>query len=128
MTESVLAEAERVIYGDREKTYGDPGKNCRAIAAVWSQILGVPVSDEQVCLCMVGVKLARLANDPTHRDSLVDVCGYAALLERIQRQKAGGDGCGSKKLTGRRNGESSPASSPPPPSSAASTPGGSGSS
>ena len=25
---------------------------------------------------------ARFANDPSHRDNLVDVCGYAALIER----------------------------------------------
>jgi hypothetical protein len=31
---------------------------------------------------MMLVKVARFANDPTHRDNLVDICGYAALIER----------------------------------------------
>jgi len=26
--------------------------------------------------------VARFANDPSHRDNLVDICGYAALIER----------------------------------------------
>jgi hypothetical protein len=31
---------------------------------------------------MILLKTARLANDQTHRDSVVDICGYAALIER----------------------------------------------
>ena len=33
---------------------------------------------------MVGLKLARLANDPRHKDSQIDACGYLRLLERCQ--------------------------------------------
>ena len=58
---SILKEANTIIYGDREKTYGHPSKNLETIATMWT---------------------ARLANNPDHRDSLVDICGYAALIER----------------------------------------------
>ena len=34
-------------------------------------------------LCLLDLKLARLAHDPTHEDSAVDVCGYAALLREL---------------------------------------------
>jgi hypothetical protein len=34
-------------------------------------------------LCLIDPKLAQLAHDPTHRDSLVDVAGYAACLGEI---------------------------------------------
>ena len=54
-----------------------------AIAARWSLTLGRPVTPEQVVLCMIDLKLARLAADPLHRDSLVDVIGYAALLPEV---------------------------------------------
>ena len=30
-------------------------------------------------------RLARLTHDPTHRDSIVDVIGYAALLSEVTR-------------------------------------------
>lgn len=86
-TPSLLHEAAEIIYGDREKAYGDPGVNCRRIAAIWGVVLGVPVTDEQVCLCMIGLKLARLVHTPDHHDSQVDLAGYAALLERIQASK-----------------------------------------
>jgi hypothetical protein len=36
-----------------------------------------------VVLCLLDLKLARLAHDPSHEDSVVDVCGYAALLREL---------------------------------------------
>ena len=86
---TVLTEAEKIIYGDREKTYGHPSKNLQAIAVMWATYLnsrglaGVDIiTAEDVAVMMVLLKAARLGNDPTHRDSLVDICGYAALVER----------------------------------------------
>ena len=90
---SILDEAKEIIYGDREKTYGAPSKNLRLIAASWGIYLsarsGIPyaVLENDVCIMMVLLKMARLASDPKHRDSQVDACGYLALLERIQRGK-----------------------------------------
>ena len=87
---SVLKEAQTIIYGDREKTYGHPSKNLRAIASMWNAYLksvGDRELDAQdVCVMMVLLKGARLANDPSHRDSVVDICGYAALIERCEER------------------------------------------
>lgn len=80
---TILDEAYQIVYGDREKTYGNPAVNLVRIAALWATILGVDITPRVVCLCMAAVKLARLINDPNHRDSQTDLCGYAALLERI---------------------------------------------
>jgi len=85
--DNILQEAHKVIYGDREKTYGRPDKNLTVIARMWDAYLGRPygtLSPLDVCNMMVLLKTARLANDPTHRDSLIDICGYAALSERVQ--------------------------------------------
>jgi hypothetical protein len=85
---SILAEAETIIYGDREKTYGHPAKNLKTIANMWNAYLNnmddanFNVSAKDVAAMMMLVKVARFANDPSHRDNLVDVCGYAALIER----------------------------------------------
>jgi hypothetical protein len=83
---NVLREAEQIIYGDREETYGDPGKNLRKIAALWTSYLGHVVEADDVALLMILLKIARLTNSPDHRDSLVDICGYAALVERLHAQ------------------------------------------
>ena len=88
---SILDEAKDIIYGDREKTYGAPDKNLVAIAGYWSNHLftrfGVyhDITGADVCVMMTLLKAARLGNDVTHRDSLVDAVGYLALLERIQK-------------------------------------------
>ena len=82
---SILDEAKEIIYGDREKTYGAPDKNLNMIAELWGAYHGVLFTAEDVCNMMILLKVARLANDPKHRDSQIDLCGYAALMERIQK-------------------------------------------
>lgn len=88
---SVLKEAHKIIYGDREKTYGKPSKNLDAISKMWNAYLvsagiieegGSCITPKDVAVMMILLKAARLANDITHRDSVVDICGYAALIER----------------------------------------------
>jgi hypothetical protein len=80
--ENVLQEAERIIYGDREKTYGHPAKNLTTTANFWGEYLGTKITAKDVCVMMMLLKIARLRNDINHRDSVVDTCGYAALIER----------------------------------------------
>lgn len=81
---AILEHAAGVI-GDRRATYGDPAASMATVAARWSVTLGHPVTPAEVMLCMIDVKLARLAHNPTHRDSVVDVIGYAALLPEVTR-------------------------------------------
>jgi hypothetical protein len=81
---AILAQAAAVI-ADRRATYGEPAASMAMVAARWSVTLGHPVTPAEVMLCMIDLKLARLAHDPTHRDSLVDVIGYAALLPEVTR-------------------------------------------
>ena len=82
--EAMLKHAATVL-ADRSKTYGDPGKAMAAIAARWSITLGHPVTPAQVVLCMIDLKLARLARDPKYRDGPIDVIGYAALLHEVTK-------------------------------------------
>ena len=71
------------VVAERGTQYGDATGNMAAIAARWSATLGREVTPEQVVLCLLDLKLARLAHDPSHQDSVVDVCGYAALLREL---------------------------------------------
>ena len=88
MNKTILKEAHEIIYGDREKTYGDPSKNLSLIGQLWGAYLGQDISDYDVAYLMIMLKIARLSNTPDHRDSLVDICGYAALVDRIQQARA----------------------------------------
>lgn len=77
--EEVLRSAGELINGDRQADYGSAWDNHHRIAQIWSVVLGRSITPAQVALCMVGVKIARLVNDPTKADSWVDIAGYAAL-------------------------------------------------
>ena len=74
----ILADADNLINGDRQKDYGTPQENFGVIAAMWSAYLGHEVSPTDVCHLMSLLKIARLRNGP-HMDSSVDSCGYMAL-------------------------------------------------
>ena len=80
---SILGHTAKVLE-ERRDDYGDPAEQFRAIADRWSITLGTPVTPVQVALCMIELKLARLAYDPGHVDSLVDVIGYAALMREVR--------------------------------------------
>lgn len=74
-----LEEAEKLINGPRAKEYGPAKFNHERIAKIWSVVLAREVTAEEVVACMIGVKLARLAETMGHDDSWVDIIGYAAL-------------------------------------------------
>jgi hypothetical protein len=79
--ETVLQEAQAVVYGPRQEAYGSPRVNQQRIADMWSVILGKKVTHQQVIQCMIAVKLCRLINSPDHRDSYRDIAGYAAVWD-----------------------------------------------
>ena len=89
---TILTQAAQIVDSDREKTYGTPAKNLQTIAGFWTNWLsargvlapGAELTFDDVACMMVQLKLARLANDPEHKDSQVDACGYLRLLERCQ--------------------------------------------
>ena len=71
------------IIAERRIAYGDPARSMAAIAARWSVTLGRPITSAQVALCLIDVKLTRLAHDPAHTDSITDIAGYAAVLHAV---------------------------------------------
>jgi len=74
-----LREAARIISGERNKQYGGPEENFERIARIWEIIFGIPVSNEDVAMAMVAVKVARYASKSGYQpDTWVDIAGYAA--------------------------------------------------
>ena len=82
VAEKFLKHVANVI-AERSAQYGDARGSMATIAQRWSATLGRQITPAQVVLCLLDLKLARLAHDPTHEDSAVDVCGYAALLREL---------------------------------------------
>lgn len=81
--ESILIEADKLINGERRTDYGPPLESFTKVAALWTPILGVEVTAEQVALCMAQLKIVRIL-ESYQRDSIVDAAGYIGLLELIQ--------------------------------------------
>ena len=91
---SILSEADAIAGEDRSRDYGHPLVNHQRIADIWSVQLGPilkrPILPGEAALMMIGLKLARLVNSPGHRDSVVDVAGYAKCWDMINERMAEG--------------------------------------
>jgi hypothetical protein len=83
-----LAEyAVRLVFGDRHDDYGHPLDNLDRAARIWSVILNIDVTAEQVALCMEGMKIARELNAPKI-DNAVDGIGYWLTYAMILEERA----------------------------------------
>ena len=76
---NVLADADQLITGERQSEYGDATESFTRLAALWGEVLGVPVTPAKVALCLIQLKVSRLVVSPGHGDSWTDIAGYAAL-------------------------------------------------
>jgi hypothetical protein len=79
--EDVCDVAKRLTSYDRQLDYGSPIEDFTKQARMWSVILNTNVTPQQIAMCMIAVKLCRLTNSPRHRDSAIDVVGYARCLD-----------------------------------------------
>lgn len=84
--ENVLQTAQRLVLGDRGGTYGHPYYDFQRAAQIMEAVLGHEVRVDQVPLLMMAVKLSRLHNSPNHRDSIVDIAGYALTWEMVRER------------------------------------------
>lgn len=92
---ALLREALAITSKDRHTAYGQPEDNFQNIADNWNVYLrqrfggsAPSLNSMDVAYLMILMKMARLATNQTHRDSLVDVAGYAACGADCQ-EKAG---------------------------------------
>jgi hypothetical protein len=96
--ESVLLEADRLVDGARQKDYGHPLDNYERVADLWKAYLrgvesaraDVPVpmdiTADDVAQMMILLKIGRLMAG-YHRDSLVDIGGYAKVHDMIHTER-----------------------------------------
>lgn len=78
-----LGAAASLINGQRATDYGDATESFTRLAALWTATLGTPVTAAQVALCLLQLKVSRLAVTPSHTDSWIDAAGYIALGAEI---------------------------------------------
>jgi hypothetical protein len=83
VTPEQLLEQAALVVRDRRCTYGQPRDLSERVAVRCSQVVGVQVTARQVDTCPIDLKVARLAHDPRHLDSITDIAGYAGLLAEL---------------------------------------------
>lgn len=88
--ESVLEEAQRIVCGDRTRTYGRPAQSMDDVAAVWTALLrhklSVAINAADVAMLMVTLKVTR-EQHKHGRDNIVDIAGYAQVLSEVHRNR-----------------------------------------
>lgn len=86
--ESVLQEAQRLVHGPRQESYGHPLDDFSRTGRFWGAILGVPdIPPETVALMLAAVKMSREVN--THgRDNCTDGAGYFATVQMVHEERA----------------------------------------
>ena len=82
--QSVLIEADGLVHGDRNASYGHPlddmSRTAGMVSAMLAHKLSAPLSAEDIAYIMCCVKLSRQINKPK-RDNLVDLAGYAECAD-----------------------------------------------
>ncbi|AZF93442.1 phosphofructokinase [Mycobacterium phage Centaur] len=81
---SILTTAEEIINGQRAQDYGDAKENHQRIANLWNVYAGTELSPEDVAVMMILLKIARFMENGYHQDTVVDIAGYAGVLEKMQ--------------------------------------------
>lgn len=96
---TVLEEADIAVDSDRQAIYGSPREDFERTAAVLSALgfrritsaeafraeveVHRHIRAEDIPHMMCAVKLSRLTKSPKHRDSIVDLAGYARTMEKL---------------------------------------------
>ena len=85
---SILTEANGLVHGDRQASYGHPAVDFSRTAALVNVLLASKLSKdlgpEDIATLMVCVKLSRECHEPA-RDNLVDAAGYLECRARVLR-------------------------------------------
>ena len=93
-SKSILIEAENIVNGERAKDYGDAVKQFDKVADIATIMLNEEERSHMkrgclsatICVkVLMAVKICRESN--SHKvDNLVDLCGYAEILNRIEER------------------------------------------
>jgi hypothetical protein len=92
MTETILEEAQRLVHGDRQGSYGHPldnhGTTSEMMAAYLFRKYGirVPLVAEDTAVWNILQKVSREANAPK-RDNRTDGAGYFENVQMIEDER-----------------------------------------
>tara|TARA_Y100000991_G_scaffold203713_1_gene178624 strand:- start:1748 stop:2143 length:396 start_codon:yes stop_codon:yes gene_type:complete len=90
----MLREVELLVSKNRNIDYGEPVENmartAEILAAYMGDRTGRSLEAQDVAVFGIILKLGRLAENPLHKDSVLDIAGYASILfECIEKDTSG---------------------------------------
>ena len=80
---SILSEAEEIVNGSRHSDYVNARESFSRVPTIASVMTGKELAPEDCCAVLMAVKLVRESFNHK-RDNLVDLCGYAELMNRLK--------------------------------------------
>ena len=90
VTSDLLAEANKLVGGDRQKDYGDKVENHSNIAKLWSAYLDVKIEAHDVAIMMALLKMARTKLGAVSEDTYIDMAAYSAIAGEIKFEEKNG--------------------------------------
>ena len=81
---SILEEAAEIVTGARQHDYGHARESFAKIATIATVLTGKDLTPQDCCKVLMAVKLTR-ESFQHKRDNLVDLCGYAHLLQELEQ-------------------------------------------
>lgn len=81
--EQVLLNANEIVNGARQNTYGNPEDCFKIIGDMWGGYLGIDITASDVAMLMILLKVARTKGRKDYADNYVDIAGYAACAGEL---------------------------------------------
>ena len=79
----LLAEAAKLVGGERSRQHGPARQNLGLTAELWSAYLGVDIQVADVALLVALLKIARARTGAPDVDHFRDLAGYAGLAGEL---------------------------------------------
>ena len=89
----ILKKAIQTVTKDREDIYGKPEDNFGTIAALWETYLVVSgdnvvtITQKDVAIMMILMKVARIATGKPKADNWIDIAGYSSCGGEIETEQ-----------------------------------------
>lgn len=81
--ESILQEAERITTNSRKEQYGNVEQSFSTYKNILKSTFNIELTEIEIVKVLMAIKLGR-EQYQHKRDNLVDLCGYAKLLQQLE--------------------------------------------
>lgn len=82
-----IAEEAQKIIKERQEEYGPPARNLGRIAAAVNALYGTDFKAHDIAVIMGVVKMSRIIEHPTKKDSWLDLIGYSMAAAKAAEEE-----------------------------------------